>query len=250
MARVKSRRTRRGRARARPLLRKGPRGRILKAVGLMVAVIVLLPLLAMLLFRFVNPPFSMHMARQFLVGTEIHHRWVPIENISPNMLQAVVASEDARFCQHAGVDWAAVNDAMEAAERNGGQPRGASTIPMQTVKNLFLWSDRSYIRKAIELPLAYVMDAIWPKRRILEVYLNVAEWGPGIFGVEAAAQYHFKKSAARLTRREAALLAASLPNPHARRAGRPGPLTRRLASRIEARARGAGPLISCVKPEA
>ncbi len=240
MASVKKRRKRRAR----------PRRRLLRAVLLVAACVLLLPVLAIVLFRFVNPPVSMLMLQQRLAGTTVHRTWVPLERMSPNLLRAVVSSEDARFCQHSGVDWQAVEMAIEEAEREGGGPRGASTITMQTVKNLFLWSDRSYVRKAIEMPLAYWMDAVLPKRRILEIYLNVAEWGPGVFGVEAAARHHFNKSAASLNSREAALLAAALPNPYLRRAGRPGPLTRSLASRIQVRMRDAGPLIVCVLPEA
>ena len=131
----------------------------------------------------------------------------------------------------------------------GGAPRGASTIPMQTAKNLFLWPGRSYIRKALEIPLAYAVRFGWGRRRLLEIYLNFAEWAPGVFGAEAAARHHFKRTAARLTPRQAALLAATLPNPYLRRAGRPGPRTRRLATVIEDRKmKDSSRFLRCIYP--
>ena len=137
-----------------------------------------------------------------------------------------MASEDARFCQHGGVDWEALRDVVEAADEDG-PARGASTIPMQTAKNLFLWPSRSYIRKGLELPVALYLDLIWPKRRMMENYLNIAEWGEGVFGAEAAARRYFGKSARDLTRREAALLATALPNPFRRNPARPSARHRR-----------------------
>ena len=129
----------------------------------------------------------------------------------------------------------------------GERPRGASTIPMQTVKNLYLWSSRSYIRKGLEVPLALMVDAIWSKRRLLEIYLNIAEWGPGIFGIEAAARHHFKRSAKSLSRRQAALLAVTLPNPHLRNPRKPRRGMRRLARLVERRAKQSGAYIKCVR---
>lgn len=234
--------TQRGSARRRRRPRLVALARVLIAVA---AVLAVLPVLAIVIYRVVDPPYSMPMLRQMLTGQPVRQHWVPLERISPQLRRAVVVSEDARFCRHAGVDWTAIDAALEEAER-GSRPRGASTLTMQTVKNLLLWSQRSYLRKAVEIPLAYVMDFAWPKRRVLEVYLNIAEWGPGIFGAEAAARYHFRKSAAALTRGEAALLAAALPNPLVRNAGKPGPLTRRLAARLERRMLGAGAVLGCL----
>ncbi len=205
-------------------------------------------LLVILAYRYVNPPYSTLMVSNALAGRTLKHRWVRLEDISPYLVSAVVTSEDARFCRHWGVDWAEVEDALEKAEETGRGPRGASTIPMQTVKNLFLWQSRSYVRKAIEIPLAYTASALWPKPRMLEIYLNVAEWGPGVFGAQAAARHHFRSSAANLTRREAAQLAAALPNPHVRNAGRPGPKTRRLARRMEQRIKQGGAPLDCIYP--
>lgn len=183
-------------------------------------------------------------------GVTIRHRWVPLERMPKILVRTVVTSEDARFCDHWGVDWGAVEDALEeAGARGDGEPRGASTITMQTAKNLFLWQRRSYLRKAIEIPLAYAMSVIWPKRRVIEVYLNIAEWGKGTFGAEAAARYHFKRPASKITARQAAQLAAALPNPHVRNAGRPGPRTLRLARHIEKRVAREQVRIDCIYPE-
>ncbi len=134
-----------------------------------------------------------------LKGNTLRRDWVPLEDISPQLPLAVIASEDGRFCVHWGVDWGAVREAVKEGGGLSGL-RGASTIPMQTAKNLYLGNGRSYVRKAFEVPLAYVMSALWPKQRMMEVYLNVAQFGPGIFGAEAASRYYFHKSAADLTR--------------------------------------------------
>lgn len=220
--------------------------RILARIG---AGIVVAVLAVVLLYRFVDPPFSTLMVANKFAGRTIKHKWVPLEKISPNLVRAVVTSEDARFCRHWGVDWAEVEDALERADETGEGPRGASTIPMQTVKNLFLWQSRSYVRKAIEIPLAYVTSFFWPKRRMIEIYLNIAEWGPAVFGAQAAARYHFRTTAAKLSPAQAAQLAAALPNPHVRNAGRPGPRTRALARRIQARTRKGRAPLDCIYPE-
>ncbi|RVM63214.1 monofunctional biosynthetic peptidoglycan transglycosylase, partial [Sinorhizobium meliloti] len=141
--------------------------------------------------------------------------------------------------------WAQMRGVVEDA-LDGEQTRGASTIPMQTVKNLFLWNGRSFVRKAMELPLAIAADFAWSKRRLMEIYLNVAEWGEGIYGIEAAARHHFGVSAAKLSRRQAALLAVSLPNPIDRTAGKPGRGLRRLAAVIERRAGRSGGYSTCL----
>jgi monofunctional biosynthetic peptidoglycan transglycosylase len=196
--------------------------------------------------RFVDPPGSMVMAARILKGGNISYSWVPLKRISRNLVDAVVTSEDAKFCRHWGVDWGEIRAAVRRAQRTGDGPRGASTIPMQTARNLFLWQRRSYFRKAIEIPLAYAISAIWPKHRVIEVYLNIAEWAPGIFGAEAAARKHFSRSAAKITPRQAAQMAAALPNPHVRNAGRPGPRTRRLANHIEKRVKNEITKLGCI----
>jgi monofunctional biosynthetic peptidoglycan transglycosylase len=202
-------------------------------------------LVLIVVYRFMDPPASTLMVYEALLGAGARQSWVPLERVSPHLVRAVLVSEDGRFCSHRGIDVAAMRVAIERA--TDGIPRGASTISMQVTKNLFLWQSKSYLRKLVELPLTLIMELLWPKSRILEVYLNVAEWGPGIFGAEAAAQHHFNKSAAALSEREAAQLAASLPNPLVRDAGDPGPRVRRKASIIQARIRSSGDVASCVR---
>lgn len=214
-----------------------------------VAAFLMISAAAMLVLRYVDPPGSAVMTWHRLSGIEVRQSWVDIERMSPALIRAVVASEDARFCRHNGVDLGAFEAALRQARRkNNFDIRGASTITMQVVKNLFLWQDKSLLRKGLELMITPVMELVWPKRRILEVYLNIAEWGPGVFGAEAAARHHFGRSARRLNTQQAALLAAALPNPAVRRAGRPGPLTRRNARRVKARASGFRRGLSCLGP--
>jgi len=199
----------------------------------------------LVLYRWVDPPASTLMLSQRFAGIPTKQRWIPLERMSPNLVAAVIASEDGHFCRHHGVDWGELREAIESA--GDGLARGGSTISMQVVKNLFLWPSRSYVRKAIEIPLAYSIEALWSKRRILEIYLNIAEWGPGIFGAEAAARYHFHKPALLLSAREASLLAVSLPNPFERQAGRPGPGTLRLADNLLLRMKAAQASTACLR---
>jgi monofunctional biosynthetic peptidoglycan transglycosylase len=224
---------------SRDRLRTAARYAFYAAGGYLALVLVLI-----VLFRFVNPPGSMLMLTQLLTGTSIDRTWVPLGSISSNLVRAVVVSEDGRFCEHSGIDTVAIREAIERSSR--GTPRGASTISMQVTKNLFLWNAKSYLRKVVEIPLTLVMELVWPKWRILEVYLNIAEWGPGVFGAEAAARHHFNKSAARLSAREAALLAAVLPNPVLRDAGSPGPQTSAKARVVQSRVKAYGAVASCV----
>lgn len=192
--------------------------------------------------RFIDPPMSALMLSQSLGGNPIEQRWVPIARVTPHLVRAVILSEDNKFCSHFGLDLGEINAALAKAEREGEEAlRGASTISQQVVKNLVLWPSRSTLRKVLEIGMTLPMEQILSKSRIMELYLNIAEWGPGIFGAEAASQFHFNKPAARLTVREAALLAVALPNPFDRVAGNPGQGTRRLASIIEDRMAAAGP---------
>jgi monofunctional biosynthetic peptidoglycan transglycosylase len=223
----------------RDLFRRGVRVAVLVFCGWLIGVMLLI-----VAYRFINPPFSMLMAQQFLTGTAIHKQWVPIERISPNLTRAVIVAEDSRFCDHWGVDFIEAANAIRNA--SDGYPRGASTITMQVAKNLFLVNTKSYLRKMVEIPLTFAIELAWPKWRILEVYLNVVEWGPGIFGAEAAAQSHFGRSAGGLSARQAAQLAVSLPNPIVRDAGSPGPRTAHRASVIQARAAGTREASACV----
>jgi monofunctional biosynthetic peptidoglycan transglycosylase len=198
-----------------------------------------------LLYRLVQPVSTLMIAR-WVEGEKAERNWVALGGISPALRTAVIVSEDARFCAHGGVDWGALREVI-SQDGQEGPSRGASTIAMQTAKNLFLWQSRSYLRKAIEIPLALLIGIEWPKKRILEVYLNIAEWGDGIFGAEAAARHYFGKSADKLGAREAALLASALPNPRQRNAARPSRLHRFLAARLMARMAADGALAGCAE---
>ncbi|TCV70105.1 monofunctional biosynthetic peptidoglycan transglycosylase [Neorhizobium sp. R1-B] len=214
---------------------------------LSIAVVVLvLPYLLILVYAIpFTRPVSTLMLSELILFRGYDRRWVSLDDISPNLVRSVMMSEDGQFCFHGGVDWAQMRGVVEDA-LDGEATRGASTIPMQTVKNLFLWNGRSFIRKGLELPLAIGGDFVWSKRRIMEIYLNIAEWGPGIYGAEAAAQYHFKVPAAKLNARQAALLAVALPNPITRAAGKPGRGMQRLAAVVERRARSSADYIKCI----
>lgn len=191
-------------------------------------------LATLVLFRFVNPPITSVMVMEKLSGETLKRRWVPFEKMSPHLRLAVIASEDGNFCKHHGVDWAAVKQVIESA-KNLEPDRGASTIPMQVGKNLYLWEFRSYLRKALEVPLAYAIVTLWPKKRVLEVYLNIAQFGPGLFGVEAASQHYFRKPASALTQREAVLLVTTLPKPLVRNPARPSRTHNRVANAVQRR---------------
>ncbi|MCB1489777.1 MAG: monofunctional biosynthetic peptidoglycan transglycosylase, partial [Bauldia sp.] len=194
----------------------------------------------------VNPVSTLMLWERVTRGP-IARTWVGFDEIGKSLVTSVIVSEDSRFCEHHGVDWQALGDVIGSLDEDG-KPRGASTITMQTVKNLFLWQSRSYVRKAVEIPLAIYADRIWSKRREIEIYLNVVEFGPGIFGAEAAAQHYFGRSAKALTAGQAALLAATLPNPDARDPAHPSRLLQALARTVAARARVAGPYIVCLYP--
>lgn len=190
-------------------------------------------------------PVSTLMLKDTVTLQGYDRRWVSIDDIAPVLIHSVIMSEDGQFCRHRGIDWGAFNEVLEAV-RAGEPARGASTIPMQTAKNLFLWHGRSYVRKAIEAPLALYLDFVLTKRRTMEIYLNIAEWAPGVYGAEAAARHHFGRSARELTARQAALLAVTLPNPATRNPGNPSAGLNRLANVIERRARQAGGHVECV----
>ena len=184
------------------------------------------------------PPISIPMITQVFTLNPLQHSYVPLNKISPALVRSVIAAEDGKFCTHHGVDWKALGNVVEDLADDEDKPRGASTITMQTTKNLFLWNDRSFIRKGLEIPMALVMDLFWSKRLIMENYLNVAEFGPGIYGAEAASRIYFHKSARALTSREAALLAATLPSPKKRNPARPSSYVSGYAGSIAARAGG------------
>jgi monofunctional glycosyltransferase len=197
------------------------------------------------LYRVVDPVSTL-MVWRWMTGARVERTVVPIGRIAPVLPATVIASEDGRFCTHRGVDWREIRDAIKDAD-DLSEARGGSTITQQTAKNLFLWGGRSFVRKALEFPLALWIDLVLPKRRVLEIYLNIVEWGPnGEFGAEAGARWAFSKSAGDLTAREAALLAAVLPNPRRRSARQPGPAVRRVAGIYEARGRRAA--AGCARP--
>lgn len=180
-------------------------------------------------------PQSTLMLKRKLFAQGVEQSWVSMGSISPQIIEAVIVAEDARFCHHSGVDWSALKSAMIEAAEEGEGPKGASTITMQLTRNLFLWQSRSYIRKILEIPLSVMLDAVMSKRRIMEIYLNIAEWGDGIFGVEAASRHYFKKSAGSLNAREASLLVSALPSPVKRNPAKPGAYTKQYAGKINRR---------------
>ncbi len=206
---------------------------------LILLVVLLLPYLLTPLYR-TGHPVSMLMAWRWLTGAPVSRQWIDFNAISPALPRSVVAAEDAKFCGHHGIDWGALRDAIDDAE-DGEVTRGGSTITQQVAKNLFLWQSRSVVRKALEFPLAMWIDLVLPKQRILEIYLNIAELGPtGQFGAQAGSTYAFGHPASALSPREAALLAAILPNPVRRSARNPGLGVRRLAGTYMARAQALG----------
>jgi monofunctional biosynthetic peptidoglycan transglycosylase len=209
--------------------------------------LLLLPYLLVPLYRVVNPVSTLMLWR-WARGARVERSFVPIERMAPALPVTVIAAEDGRYCRHRGIDWDELRERIEDVD-DIGEAKGVSTITQQTAKNLFLWPGRSFVRKALELPLAMWIDLVLPKWRVLEIYLNIAEWGPsGQFGAEAASRYAFNKPVRALTAREAALLAAVLPNPRRRSARLPGPAVRRLAGIYEARGAAQASLAACARP--
>ena len=220
--------------------------RLIRWLVVAVAAVLLLPYLLTPLYRVVNPVSTLMLAR-WVLGKRVERTFVPLERVAPVLTRSVVASEDGRFCTHHGIDWtelqASIDDADDISEARGG-----STITQQTAKNLFLWGGRSFVRKALEFPLALWIDLMLPKRRVMEIYLNIAEWGPnGEFGIEAGARHAFNKPASQLSAGEAALMAAMLPNPKRRSAKQPRPGVRRIAGIVQARAARSGGIDACLR---
>ncbi len=215
--------------------------RLLLAV---LAVTVGVPLGLVLLYRVVPPPATPLMVLRLFEGEGWSRDWTALTEISAHLPRAVIAAEDNLFCRHNGFDWGSLQAAVEAYAA-GEQAGGGSTVTMQTAKNLFLWPQRSLLRKALEVPPTLMLEVLWPKRRILEVYLNVAEWGPGIYGAEAASRHYFGKPAANLSARESTLLAAVLPNPREWSPAPAGPYVAQRARVIERRVGQLGPLLDC-----
>lgn len=196
--------------------------------------LVVLSVLWVLLYAVAPVPATPLMLLRAAGGSGLAKEWKPLDAISPHLARAVIASEDTGFCSHGGFDWTAIQDALDSNE-DGERVRGGSTISQQTAKNAFLWPDRTWIRKGAEAWFTFLVERLWSKRRILEVYLNIVEWDDGVYGAEAAARHHFRKAATALTRREAALLAVVLPSPRNWSPNPPGPYVARRAGIIERR---------------
>ncbi len=194
------------------------------------------PVIAVAIYRFMPPPITYLMVQRLAEGKGLERRWVPMREISPALVRAVLAAEDARFCEHYGFDFEAIEKAM-AANQSGKKLRGGSTISQQTAKNVFLWPGRDWVRKGLETWFTALIEVGWGKHRILEVYLNTIEWGPGVYGAEAAAQKNFRIPASRLTIAQAARLAAIVPKPLSWKAAKPGPYVQRRAGKITRNAR-------------
>lgn len=223
--------------------------RIVRICVLTVVIVIALPYLIAPFYRFIDPVSTLMLWR-WATGARVERAWTPLGRIAPDLPLAVIVAEDGRFCSHHGVDFSQLRDVIEGIEDLDDltDVRGGSTITQQAAKNLFLWQGRSFVRKALELPLALWLDLVLGKRRLLEIYLNVVEWGPnGEFGVQAAARRAFNKPARDLNAHEAALLAAVLPNPHRRDPRAPKPTLRRLAGLYQGRMTASSALDVCVR---
>ena len=222
-----------------------PRRRWFRRVCWLIAAVLALSSGSVLLLRWFDPPTSAFMLRERLSadasrkGRDLQHRWVDWPQISPHIKVAVIAAEDQKFPEHHGFDLDSINDALEDRER-GRRVRGASTISQQVAKNLFLWPGQSWVRKGLEAYFTLLIETLWPKRRILEVYLNIAEFGTGVFGVGAASEVYFGKRAAKLNAEDAALLATVLPSPKRMRVNKPSPYMRSRQAQILDQMRGIG----------
>ncbi|CAH2598693.1 Biosynthetic peptidoglycan transglycosylase [Rhodovastum atsumiense] len=230
---------------ARP--RRSWRPRLRRLVGRALLLALLGPLLLIVLFRFVPPVLTPLMVIRLIQGYGLHREWIAYEDIAPALAQAVISAEDNLFCEETlGFDFAAMRGQIETWS-NGERPRGASTITMQTAKNLLLWPGRDPVRKVVEAWLTPQIAVLWPKRRVLEVYLNIVEFGPGVYGAGTAARRFFGKVPSQLSPREAALLAAVLPRPLEWSAASPAPHVRQRAAIIERRVGQIRPLLACAR---
>ncbi|MEM7289496.1 MAG: monofunctional biosynthetic peptidoglycan transglycosylase [Pseudomonadota bacterium] len=210
-------------------------------------IIIIAPAVVLLVYRIESvKPVSTLMVQEAIIGAGAKRQWIELDDMAPRIYQSVLMSEDGQFCSHNGVDWGALNKVIDDA-LDGERTRGASTITMQLVKNLFLWPERSFVRKGLELPYALMAELILSKRRIMEIYLNIVELDTGVFGVEAASQHYFKRSATNLGPRNSARLAVTLPNPKKRNPAKASRRLRALAATVQKRARGSGAYIKCLK---
>jgi len=225
-----------------------PRRSFLWRAAKWLLILIAIPHVLLLIYGVLPAPITPLMVLRLVQGEGLSKEWVSLKEMQPYLAYAVIAAEDNRFCQHKGVDWQELNVQIERYQA-GEETRGASTITMQTVKNLILWPGRDTLRKGVEIYFAHYLDLIWSKRRIMEVYLNVVEWDNGVYGAEAASRHHFKRQAGDLTPGQAALLAATLPNPRGWNAGRPGPYVSGRANTIARRVEQLGPFLDCVRPQ-
>lgn len=206
--------------------------RVLRWVAKIVVAMFVLSIAMTVAYRWINPPITLLMISQAFDGAKINKTWVPLDQISPNLVRASIASEDNNYLGHRGFDLGAIYDALDERQQ-GKRQRGASTISQQTAKNVFLWSGKSWIRKGCEVYFTFLIERLWSKERIMEVYLNVIEMGNGVYGAEAAAQHYFGRSAAKLTQRQAALIVAAYPNPRQRDPARPTSYLNKRAAQIQ-----------------
>ncbi|WP_107852404.1 monofunctional biosynthetic peptidoglycan transglycosylase [Oceanimonas marisflavi] len=218
-----------------------------RLLGWLAVLLILMPLALTLVYRFVPVPITPLMVIRLFEGESLHKDWQPAPRISKQLKMAVIAAEDNKFCRHRGFDWEAFGDVLSEAA-DGGRLRGGSTISMQTAKNLYLWPGRSYTRKGLEALYTPMLELLLSKERILTLYLNIAEFGPGIYGAEAAARAWFNTSAASLSRHQASLLAAVLPNPRRFSAGRPSAYVQQRAVAISRRINALGGWLDCIEP--
>jgi monofunctional biosynthetic peptidoglycan transglycosylase len=205
---------------------------LLNALATLLAVAAVGPVVAVAVYRFIPPPITILMIERLFEGHGLDHRWVPMSQMSPALPRAAIAAEDARFCEHHGFDLDAIEKAIRHDERRPARVRGGSTISQQTAKNVFLWPERSWVRKGFEAYFTVLIETVWGKRRIMEVYLNTVEMGPGVYGVEAAAQRYFRVSARSVSPVQAARLIAILPSPLKWQVIDPGAYVRRRDARI------------------
>ena len=234
-------------SRAEGLSRRGPWFWVKRVVAILIGLAMVPVVLTLLYFPSFIHPISTLMLKDLVTFQGYDRQWVSIDDVAPVLRRSVIMSEDGQFCRHYGIDLGELRLVIDDALA-GEMTRGASTITMQTVKNLYLWHrPLGTLRKVIELPYAVYFDLVLPKRRILEIYLNIAEWAPGVYGIEAGAQHHFGIPASKLSARQAALMAVTLPNPAERDPAKPSAGLKRLANTIQRRAAQSGGYVSCVE---
>jgi len=229
---------------------KKKRGLLARVFLWLFGLLVVFPVCWVLVYRFVPPPMTSLMAIRYVEGRGMDYRWRGLKDISPTLAQAAIASEDAKFCQHHGFDFTAMEKALAHNDRRPNRVRGGSTITQQTAKNVFLWPGRNYVRKGLEAYFTVLIEGLWGKKRIMEVYLNVVEMGSGLYGAEAASQVDFGHAARKMSTSEAARLVSILPNPLKYNAVEPGKYVQRRAGRVAGQVgvvRSDSDLSGCIK---